>query len=230
MARLLAALTVVLMLTLTACKNPHLTTTGTPKGIAERIDCIAGTPEAIMGCVERAVAGSGGYRITITGQNLVLPEWGGIDSGTIDVGTDGTVVRGDVERTGDGPYSLVSLGGETFFQRGTCDHMARVPGGGAAVVTPFLLGTSGALSRATNVRFGGTAYKDFIAVRANVEDLGDVLIQLDTSTYLPFRLVKEPGPNGGSQFQWLFSDWGQAPSVSRPAGTPPDQGPGGNPC
>ena len=230
MARLLATLAVVLVLALAACKNPHLTNTGTPKGIAERIDCIAGTPEAIMGCVERAVAGSEGYSLTITGHNFVLPEWGGIDSGTIEVGTDGPVVRGDVERTGDGPYALVSLNGETFFQRSTCDHMARVPGGGATVVRPFLLGTSGALSRATNVRFGGSANKGFIALRANIEDLGDVFIQLDTSTYLPYRLVKEGGPNGESQFQWLFSDWGQIPSVSKPAGIPPDQGPGGNPC
>jgi hypothetical protein len=190
------------------------------------------TPSAgdILQQAQLAVQESLGYRIKVTGHNLVLPQWGGVDGGTVQVGTQPAIAVAELERTGDGDYALLLFAGQTFFRRSTCDHLARVPGGGADVLTPFLWGVGGILGKATDPQFSAGPRTETIIILAEIEPMGPVQIELDPATNLPKSLVTPPDPVSGSEDKWLFSDWGAVPELSAPPANLPDQAPGGNPC
>src|SRR2546426_7533122 len=91
-----------------------------------------GVPDSAREALQRAqhaVQGAGSYRVTVSGHNAVLPHWGGIDGGTVAVGTNGPLASATLDRTGDGQYTMLFVNNETLFRRSTCDHFSRVPGG-----------------------------------------------------------------------------------------------------
>ena len=96
-----------------------------------------------------------------------------------------------------------------------------MPGGGADVLRPFLLGWNGVLSGATDARWDGKV------VRATLPGIGAAVVELDAQGR-PTTVTRAPG--AGSALRWTFSDWGKAPAVTRPGGTVQDRGPGGIPC
>jgi len=176
---------------------------------------------------EDGLDSAGGYRVEVHAHNLVLPRWGGIDAATLDVGADGPVATGTLQRTGDGPYTVIFADGQTYFRRATCDHFARIPGGGPDVLQPLFLPGTGILQDAEDARYVDDAGGK-LAIDATLSGLGDVRIELDAVSYRPLRIAQQQGSAAGAVF--AFSRWGVRPDVQPPAGTTPDQGPGGNPC
>jgi hypothetical protein len=89
------------------------------------------------------------YTITLTGK-LDLPGWGEIDGATFAIDAVGDL-RAGVLRADDAAYELHGQGGQTFFRREGCDAYARVPGGGADVLRPFMLAAE--IRTATDLRY-----------------------------------------------------------------------------
>jgi hypothetical protein len=185
------------------------------------------SPDEVLVRVQRAMAQKGSYRIEVQGQNLVLPRWGGVDSGTVDVRLDGSSASAALERTGDGPYKIMLADGQTYFQRSTCPSFTRVPGGGPEVLTPFVL--SDLVDPRHFFPVGGVDRGPVIEART--PELGRVAFELDPESFLPFRLWKiRTQADGGSNSEWEFSNWGEPVNVDAPSGDIADNGPGGNPC
>lgn len=179
---------------------------------------------------QQAVHCVAGYTVSVSGHNLVLPEWGGVDGGTVAIGTAGPEVVASLTRTGDGVYSMTYVDGQTFFQRSTCDHVARRSGGGGDVLRPFLWSLTQALDAGSTATLVGGAPSNAVAVAVTLPDLGPVTIVVDDATGRPLELTKSRYPNSGAQTTWKFTGWGAAPrAVFTPTGAP-DQGPGGDPC
>ena len=188
-------------------------------------------PTDAAGVLARAQAtidAAGGYHVEMSGHNFVLPQWGGVESVAIDVGKQGTSASARVTRTGDGVYSVVLIDGQTFFKRETCSTWTRVPGGAPAVLEPFLWNRTGLLRRATGAVIEANT-GDTLVVRATLPGIGEASVEVEAKSGRPLRLVRPAGP-AGDQMTWTFSDWGKAPSVTKPSGNIPDRGPGGNPC
>jgi hypothetical protein len=183
------------------------------------------SPDEVLVRVQRAIERKGSYRVAVTGHNLVLPRWGGIDSGTVDVRVEGSAASADVERTGDGHYKIMLIDGQTFFQRRTCPSFTRVPGGGPEVLKPFVL------SDLIDPRhFNPIGVIDPPAViEVRTPELGRVALELDPESFLPVRLAKNNNQPDGSS-EWQFSNWGEPVGVDAPSGDIADNGPGGNPC
>lgn len=188
------------------------------------------TPTAVdtLQLSQKAALEAGNYRIEFTGHNLVLPQWGGVDSGEVLVDPTAPTVSADVERTGDGMYEVLFIDGETVFKRSTCDHFQRVPGGGAGVLKAFIWSDAGILGSLSDPQYAVGAGTERTVILAEVESLGPVQIDLDRETKLPIRLVKTGDP--GSESEWQFSDWGKTLTTAKPEGPLEDRGPGGNPC
>lgn len=183
-----------------------------------------------LALAQLAVDGAPGYHVEVTGHNLVLPQWGGIDGGSIDVDIPDAAARADIYRTGDGRYVIVSGGGETQFQRETCAYFTRIPGGGAGVLEPFLFNRSGALRGATNPVFLPSPSGGPLAIQADLPDLGTVRLDLDPVTFLPLRLQKPASADSDSETTWTFSQWDERPEIGLPGPADVERGPGGNPC
>jgi hypothetical protein len=184
-------------------------------------------PAEVLLRSNRVMTGFKGYRIAVSARNFVLPQWGGSDSGSVAVGTFPAVAEASLYRTGDGPYSMLYFDNATYFQRETCDHSARVPGGGRETMLPFMWGETKALQNAANPQFIDTGEDGPVVVEADVEYLGRVQVEIDLQTYLPVEMRRPASSSGDA---WRFSDWGDAPVVEKTQGDVPDQGPGGNPC
>jgi hypothetical protein len=215
LTKLLAFLFVDVALVMAACSDksaPAVATVAAPPGDA---------PEALSRAQE-AVDRAGGYHVEMTGHNFPLPQWGGIESASVTVDGKGATASAKVARTGEGSYTVILVEGQTYFQRETCTTWARVPGGGPAVLEPFLWSRSASLRNAT----GGSldTAGGVITVHARMGLLGEVAVELDPATLLPRRLTR---PDGLSM---TFSGWGKGPSVTKPPGNVPDRGPGGIPC
>lgn len=162
-----------------------------------------------------------GVTVAFQGHNLVLPQWGGIDSATLTVNDAGSSAFGELDRTGDGRYEVVYLDGETFFRRTTCDHFARIPGGGPDVLRPFL-------SLPTEVLDAANASNPAPTILQAVELAGFGTVSAEIDQY--GRLLQVTGSSeAGNEFAISFS-WGVGAAVSKPEGVTGDQGPGGNPC
>lgn len=177
---------------------------------------------------QAAVDGAGGYHVEMAGHNFVLPQWGGVESVAIDVGKQGTTASARIVRTGDGVYGVVLVDGQTFFKRETCSTWTRVPGGGPAVLEPFLWNRTGPLRRGTEAVIEANTGETLV-VRATFPGIGEASIEVESKSGRPLRLVR-PAGTAGEQLTWTFSEWGKAPAVTKPSGNIPDRGPGGNPC
>lgn len=182
----------------------------------------------ILQLSQDAVQEAGSYRIEVSGHNLVLPQWGGVDSGEVFVDPVSGTVFAELERTGDGMYQIVFIDGEAVFKRSTCDHFQGVPGGGADVLKAFIWSDAGILSSISEPEYAVGAGTDRTVILAETESLGAVQIDLDRDTNLPIRLLKTGDP--GSASEWQFGDWGTSVRADKPEGPLEDRGPGGNPC
>jgi hypothetical protein len=187
------------------------------------------SPDEVLDRAQRALDAQEGYRIEVSGQNFVLPQWGGVDDGTVDIENSPSGAEARLYRTGDGEYEMLYTEGQTYFKRTTCEHFARVPGGGYETMLPFLLSETQALAKAEGRELSKTAPQDQLVVVAEMDYLGSVGVQIDAGTYLPTYILKPSATEGGGM-TWAFSGWGEAPDVRSPEGEVPDQGPGGNPC
>jgi len=190
----------------------------------------ATSPETVLKRAEAAIQRASGYTIEVAGHNFVLPRWGGIDEGTVEIGASGPVALARLQRTGDGAYRMILVAAQTYFRRSTCSHDTRVPGGGADVFAPFLLASNGYLSNASGLTLTRSDDGRLVRIAGAFGDLGPGAIEIDTATYLPTTLSTTANAAGGSQTAWRFTKWGEAPAVTAPAGDVPDNGPGGNPC
>lgn len=170
-----------------------------------------------------------GFTMDVRVANFVLPQWGGSDGGTVQTGPGGATARAQLRRTGeDSSYTILLAGGATYFKRGTCEIYARIPGGGANVLSPFLLNASDALAKAANAHFATSART---VIAANVAGLGDALITIDASGRVTsIEFGDQPNNQGSTGFSFIFTHWGGGLSVDKPAGVIADRGPGGNPC
>jgi hypothetical protein len=183
--------------------------------------------DEILSRVQRAMAEKGSYHAFVVGQNLVLPRWGGVDSGSVDVKLDGSAASASMQRAGDGLYAIILVDGQTYFHRSTCPSFTRVPGGGAEVLTPFILSDLTGSDRRT-VPIGIVGNPAF--VDATTPQLGHVVLELDPESFLPLRLGRHDNNQQDGSSTWEFSSWGEGVHVERPSGDIPDRGPGGNPC
>ena len=206
-------------------------------GVFRDLDATPGVPDPrkdppaeVLKRANRAMTGKSGYSIAVTASNFGLPQWGGTDSGTVAIGVYPARVEAALARTGDGQYAMRYADDETFFQRSTCDHFARVPGGGRDTMLPFLWTETKFLQNAGNPVYVPTGGPEGpVIIEANVEYVGRAQVTIDRETYLPVEL-RRPANVSGGEVIWRFGDWGVAPDVMRPEGEVPDQGPGGNPC
>ncbi len=187
-------------------------------------------PENWLIRAQDALAELDGYTITVTGHNLVLPQWGGIDSGKIEISTDGPRARAELLRTGDGDYTMIWADAQTFFQRSTCDRVARVPGGGVETLLPFLWTERKILETAENPRYAGSTAEEHVSMLMKLQYLGEVRVDFDPVTDLPSGLFIFPDPVSNTETAWRFGDFESKPEIEKPAGDITDQGPGGNPC
>ena len=181
--------------------------------------------------IQRAIDAEGAYTISARQENFVLPQWGGADSGTVAVGReDGRVTAAaNLFRTGDGEYSLWLRSGQTFFKRSTCDALARVPGGGGEVLSPFVFLGNDRIRGATGLK-AATGRTTLILV---LDGLGETEISFRPGTFLPNQLSSRTATNNGKPLVWTFEKWGEQPksSLSSEAFSKAyDRGPGGNPC
>jgi hypothetical protein len=187
---------------------------------------------SLLAAAQLAVDHAASFEIAVQGHNYVLPQWGGVDGGTITV-TRGGDVTATLTRTGDGLYTMIFVNKQTYFERSTCSHWLRVPGGGSTVLMPFLWSTTSPLSSASQGSIlsetAGTA-----VVSATISSLGagTATIWIARASSLPMKVTwtASASADSGSTTSWSFSDWGTSAAVSAPSGSPADNGPGGNPC
>jgi hypothetical protein len=183
-----------------------------------------GDPALSLRTAQYVLASAGGYRIRFEQSNFVLPQWGGIDNGVVEVSKDGTSAKAILTRTGekDATYTVTLTDGKTYFQRSTCQETFRIPGGGADVLKPFLLARTNALANAApNASWAGAA------IHVAVDGLGPVDIALDEKTGRPSQIR---GTSNNLQQVWKFEAYGVNPNVSAPFGNVQERGPGGIPC
>lgn len=200
----------------------------TPTSSCRRAIAASASARQVLTEAQQALDCSGGYTISISGHNLVLPQWGGVDGGTVEVNPRQPGARAVLVRTGDGSYTMLFANNQTFFERTTCGHYARVPGGGATVLAPFLWTKTNALGSgadaAPDAQSGTT-----VTVAVTLTYLGRVTLEVSRTTGRPLQLVKARDRSSGSKSTWIFGAWGRAPHVVAPV-SEGDQGPGGNPC
>ncbi len=186
------------------------------------------SPADLAGHIQRALDAKGHYVLTVDQQNLVLPQWGGVDGGVVAVSAD--AVLAELTRTGDGPYTMLRANGETYFKRETCTEWARVPGGGAGVLAPFVLIGNDGIAGAKGLQLlpGRTA------LGLEVPAIGKVTLRYDVQTYLPLELWALNEAGTARRLLWTFEYDAPPPALDGPtlAGREraPDRGPGGNPC
>ena len=67
--------------------------------------------------IQAAIDAEGAYTLAVQQTNFVLPQWGGSDGGTVTVGRPDikVAVNAELQRTGDGPYSIWLREGRTTF-------------------------------------------------------------------------------------------------------------------
>jgi hypothetical protein len=157
---------------------------------------------------------------------------GGVDGGTVAV-TRGGDVTATLTRTGDGLYTMIFVNKQTYFERSTCSHWQRVPGGGATLLSPFLCSTTFPLSSASQASIvSETAAVAVLSATISSLGAGTAAIWIARASSLPMKVTwtASASADSGSTTSWSFSDWGTSAAVSAPSGSPADNGPGGNPC
>lgn len=179
--------------------------------------------QTALGQVQNAIDRQDSYTVTVVGHNLVLPQWGGAELGTVKVAKRGAEAWATLGRTGEqnATYAITLVDGQTFFKRSTCNETFRVPGGSGAVLGPFLLHTTLSLLNAQS------PVRTTSGFEATFDTIGHVRIEIDPRTNLPARIYRA---GVGESLDWLFSDWGKTTvDVSAPSNVQ-DRGPGGDPC
>jgi hypothetical protein len=187
---------------------------------------------SLLAAAQLAVDHAASFEIAVKGHNFVLPQWGGVDGGTVTV-TRGGEVMAMLTRTGDGLHTMILANKQTYFERSTCSHWLRVPGGGSTVLSPFLWSTASPLSSASQVSIGSeTAEVAVVSATINALGAGTATIWIARASDLPMKVTWTAiaSADSGSTTTWSISDWGISAAVSAPSGSPPDNGPGGNPC
>jgi len=187
--------------------------------------------EEVASRMQRAIDEQGAYTITAQQENLVLPAWGGSDGGTVTVGASsgGLIAAANLHRTGDGDYGIWLRNGQAYFKRSTCRDLARLPGGGGSVLSPFVFLGNDRLRTASdlNLAIGRTT------LTLEIDGLGKAEISYDPVTFLPLQLGSLTATNNGKPLVWTFADWGEQPKLA-PASAEfaqaYERGPGGNPC
>lgn len=179
-----------------------------------------------MAAAQAALDCATAYRVTVRGHNFVLPEWGGVDDGTVVVvGRSGATAQ--LVRTGDGLYDMVLAAGATFYRRYTCPHWERRSGGAPDVLQPFRLGPTGALASAQGSAVVATSASS-LTVSARISEIGDARVSISLPGVLPLRIAWGAGVSSGT---WSITRVASPPPApTPPSGPAPDQGPGGNPC
>ncbi|HLF70987.1 MAG TPA: hypothetical protein VI759_02395 [Dehalococcoidia bacterium] len=183
----------------------------------------AGDAPAALKASQSVLDKAGGYRLRVEQSNFVLPQWGGSDGGSVVVNGDGAAAKAELARTGEpnATYTITLTGGTTYFKRSTCKESFRMPGGGVDVLKPYLFTKTQALANAKDAKYEGNL------IRATIEGLGSVTIELDPKTLRPSQIR---GAVNGRDLRWTFEDWGADPKASKPGGSLQDRGPGGVPC
>jgi hypothetical protein len=187
---------------------------------------------SLLAAAQQAVDCAGSFDIAVQAHNFVLPQWGGVDGGTVTV-TRGGEALATLTRTGDGLYTMYLVNQQTYFERSTCSHWQRVPGGGSTVLSPFLWSTTSPLSSASEASIvSETSGVAVVSATINALGAGTATIWIARATDLPMKLTWTAiaSADTGSTTSWSFSGWGVAVAVSEQLGSPSDGGPGGNPC
>jgi hypothetical protein len=237
MARAFAFMCALVAGVCSACSPP--TTLYTGSGTPEA-SCQADSPSAtgtasatnLLAAAQRAVDCERSFVVAVRGHNYVLPQWGGVDGGTVTVTQDGEVLA-TLTRTGDGLYTMYLVSDQTYFERSTCSHWQRVPGGGSTVLSPFLWSTTSPLASASHAVVV-SATSGVAAVSATITALGDgtATIWIARATDLPMTMTwtSSASDGNGGTTSWSFSNWGIGLAIAEQLGSPSDGGPGGNPC
>ena len=194
----------------------------------------AGTLSAsgLLAAAQQAVDRAGSFELAVQGHNYVLPQWGGVDGGTVIV-TRGGEALATLTRTGDGLYTMIFVDKQTYFERSACSHWLRVPDGGPTVLSPFLWSTTSPLSSASQASIvSETAAVAVVSATIGSLGAGTATMWIARASSLPTRMAwtTSASAGSGSTTSWSFSDWGTSAAVSAPSGSPADNGPGGNPC
>jgi hypothetical protein len=162
----------------------------------------------------------------------VLPQWGGVDGGTVTVTRGGETIA-TLTRTGDGLYTMYLVDKQTYFKRSTCSYWQRVPGGGSTVLSPFLWSTTSPLSSASHASIvSETSGVAVVSATINPLGAGTAAIWISRATYLPMKMTWTAiaSADSGSTTSWSFSGWDTDIAISEQLGSTSDGGPGGNPC
>ena len=220
-----------------ACSPPITlyTGSGTPEAPCPSTSTSSGgtvSASSLLAAAQQVVDCERSYELAVQGHNYVLPQWGGVDGGTVLVTQDGEVLA-TLARTGDGLYTMYLVNNQTYFERSTCSHWQRVPGGGSTVLSPFLWSTTSPLSSASQASIVSET-SGVAEVSATIAALGagTATIWIARTTDLPTKMTwtaSASAGNGGTT-SWSFSDWGGAVAIAEQLGSPSDGGPGGNPC
>jgi hypothetical protein len=187
---------------------------------------------SLPAAAQLAVDHAASFEIAVKGHNFVLPQWGGVDGGTVTVTRGGEVIA-TLTRTGDGLYTMYLVNKQTYFERSTCSHWQRVPGGGSTVLSPFLWFTTRPLSSASQASIvSETATVAVVSATITSFGAGAATIWIARASSLPMKVTwnASASADNGSTTSWSFSGWGIAVAVSEQLGSPSDGGPGGNPC
>jgi hypothetical protein len=190
------------------------------------------TASGVLASAQEAVDRAGSFEIAVQGHNFVLPQWGGVDGGLVSVAGGGQALA-TLVRTGDGLYTMYLVNRQTYFERSTCSHWLRVPGGGSTVLSPFLWSTTSPLSSASQASIvSETTAVAVVSATITALGAGTATIWIARATNLPVKMTwtaSASAGNGGTT-SWSFSGWGVPVLVSEQLGSPSDNGPGGNPC
>jgi hypothetical protein len=184
----------------------------------------AATGKALLGRVQAKVDAADGYLMTVTTSGLAIPEFGTIDGGEF-VSGKGFSMEANVRRNGETDYTLRWVAGELYFFRKACGPWQRL-GGGKESLAIFQWARSGGFQNAAVL---GTERLDGkTVIRSRVPGLGNAVIEVDTETELPARVVREENASG-PRIEMVFTKFGGTEAFTAPDPAPPGQ-PGGPPC
>lgn len=221
--------------TLVAISTHNTSAVVTPATRTAPKTCLANTSpqmtaSELLVSAQQAMDCAASYKIKVQGHNFVLPQWGGVDSGTVAVAQDGTVTA-KLDRTGDGVYSMVFINNQTYFQRTSCPFWQRVPGGGSTVLSPFLLAKNDSLTSASQATIVSKT-NSRVVVSAEIDSIGPgaTTVTIAIPSGLPTTITWKSSADNGSNLTWYFTSWEATSAALPPPGSPSDQGPGGNPC
>lgn len=190
----------------------------TPTPIATPTPLPAGSD--LLAAMRDALAVVAGYKVQVIASNFPLEGWGGVDSGFVTIGRDGTTAFADLVRTGDGGYSMILDHGETYFRRDTCETWEHLPGAAAAgIFRPFAFNANDVFATATATKVEAGKRDKQVVLTLRTPALGVVQVTVNTETSLPARIFRDPA-SGQQPLELLFTEWGKGPNFRTPTGAP----------